>query len=95
MSPFIKIPENLIGKYFFSEDSQDDFGIYKVSSYDDGRKRHVYLSSVNTSEEARDLCEKLNECKMTEQQLFESLYERRDFEKFLREYCDELDELER
>ncbi|MEK6873130.1 MAG: hypothetical protein AABW90_03930 [Nanoarchaeota archaeon] len=72
MGVFIKIPEGLNeDKYFYSKDNENDIEIYKVGSYESGKKRHIYVISVTTVEEARDLCEKLNEEKISEEEFLD------------------------
>lgn len=71
MGVFINIPIGLEdGKYFHSEDGLDDVGIYKVGRYENSENRHVYITSVTIVKVAEDLCNKLNEGKMFEDDLF-------------------------
>ncbi len=53
------------GSFYYNRDSPNDFGIYEIGTYEDGKPRYIYRTSVETATEAGRIVRRLNAEELT------------------------------
>ena len=74
--PFINQPKSSKEEYFVLEDGSEDFALYQSRKYEDGNPRLVYCGSFINSQEAKNICDRLNTGKMSNEDLWKLLDEK-------------------